>query len=185
MASDTPLCTASNLSADTAADTADNQASRATMLAQIAGHYAPEISAKTVMFHQTVADRLGLSITDHKCLYHVAHAGKVTAGELAEVTGLTTGAITSVIDRLERGGFAVRERDVTDRRRVYVRAVPEKSAQVGLLFKSLGQAYAALCERCTDEELQFLAKFYEASIQLLSAETVKLANLPPGGELHW
>ncbi len=65
-----------------------------------------ELSAATIMFHQAIADRLGLNPTDHKCLDLLASKGLMTAGELAEMTGLTTGAITGVIDRLEAAGFA-------------------------------------------------------------------------------
>ena len=60
-----------------------------------------------------MADRLGLNPTDHKCIDLMASAGSTTAGELAEATGLTTGAITGVIDRLEAAGFVRREDDPT------------------------------------------------------------------------
>ena len=69
------------------------------------------LSLATIMFHQAVADRLGLNPTDHKCIDLLASAGSTTAGELAEATGLTTGAITGVIDRLEAAGFVRREDD--------------------------------------------------------------------------
>ena len=83
------------------------------------------LSLATIMFHQAVADRLGLNPTDHKCIDLLASAGWTTAGELAEATGLTTGAITGVIDRLEAAGFVRREDDPNDRRRVIVRVISE------------------------------------------------------------
>ena len=65
-----------------------------------------ETSTVTILFHQAIADRLGMNVTDHKCAGILARSGPITAGELARHTGLTTGAITGVIDRLEQAGFA-------------------------------------------------------------------------------
>src|SRR5690349_15820511 len=74
------------------------------------------LSTATIMFHQAVADRLGLNLTDHKCVDLLLLNGPLTAGELASLTALTTGAITAALDRLERGGFVKREDDPEDRR---------------------------------------------------------------------
>ena len=84
-----------------------------------------EISTVTILFHQAIADRLGMNVTDHKCAGILARSGPITAGELARRTGLTTGAITGVIDRLEQAGFARRARDPGDRRRVIIEPDPE------------------------------------------------------------
>ncbi len=59
-------------------------------------------SARAVMLHQLISEKLGLNATDHKCLDFLNRTGPVTAGQLAELTGLTTGAVTNVIDRLEQ-----------------------------------------------------------------------------------
>ena len=61
-----------------------------------------EMSTETIMFHQAVADILGLHITDHKCLDFIYRFGAMPAGRLADLTGLTTGAVTGIIDRLEK-----------------------------------------------------------------------------------
>src|ERR671932_2481021 len=79
----------------------------------------------TDRFDQAVADALGVNRTDMRCTDVLEREGPVTAGRLAEATGLTTGAITTVIDRLERGGFARPLRDPDDRRRVRVDLTPE------------------------------------------------------------
>ena len=79
-----------------------------------------ETSTVTILFHQAIADRLGMNVTDHKCAGILARSGPITAGELARLTGLTTGAITGVVDRLERAGFVRRARDSSDRRRVII-----------------------------------------------------------------
>src|SRR5687768_10615436 len=91
-----------------------------------------EESARSVMFLQAVAGRLGLSAIELKCLDLALRAGPepLTAGRLATLTGLTTGAVTGVVDRLEEGGFVRRERDPDDRRRVIVRLVARREADL-------------------------------------------------------
>src|SRR4051794_32053548 len=83
---------------------------------------------QTVLYTQAVADQLGLNLTDLSCTGILSAEGPITAGRLAELTGLTTGAITGVIDRLERAGYVRRESDPNDRRRVVVTLVGEKVA---------------------------------------------------------
>src|SRR6185436_997645 len=97
------------------------------------GELGREESARSVMFLQAVAGRLGLSATELKCLDLALRAGPgepLTAGRLAVLTGLTTGAVTGVVDRLEEGGFVRRERDPGDRRRVIVRLVSRGQADI-------------------------------------------------------
>jgi len=133
-----------------------------------------QLSAATIMFHQTVADRLGLNPTDHKCLDLLSLSGANTAGELARLTGLTTGAITSVIDRLEKAGFVRREDDPGDRRRVIVRVVPRRYREVGRLFEDLAAATAELGARYSDEQLATILDFMDRSRDTLHEATVKL-----------
>jgi DNA-binding MarR family transcriptional regulator len=133
-----------------------------------------QLSAATIMFHQAVADRFGLNPTDHKCMDLLFTKGPMTAGELAEVTGLTTGAITGVIDRLEGVGFVRREDDPSDRRRVIVRVVPKRHLQVGRLFKHLGAATAELSTRYSDAELVTILDFMTRSQESLHEATLKL-----------
>src|SRR5688572_19438670 len=78
------------------------------------------LSTATILFHAAVADRLGINVTDVKCYSLLRQRGAMTAGELSEKTGLTTGAITGVVDRLEKAGLVQRRRDAHDRRRVIV-----------------------------------------------------------------
>ncbi|MGH2460296.1 MAG: MarR family winged helix-turn-helix transcriptional regulator, partial [Chloroflexota bacterium] len=67
-----------------------------------------ELSTAVVLFHEAIAERLGMSATEWKCLDVLGRAGPITARELAEQTGLTTGAITGLVDRLERAGYVRR-----------------------------------------------------------------------------
>src|SRR5215471_2672832 len=129
------------------------------------------LSTHTVMLHAAVAERLGLSITDHKALDLACRGGgTVTAGELAELTGLTTGAITGVIDRLEKAGFARRERDPNDRRRIIIRPT-SRAQEIGRLFESLAQAMTKLCSQYTDRDLSLMIDFFDRITALVQEET--------------
>src|SRR5215510_11464884 len=81
------------------------------------------------------ADRIGINATDLNCLNILSFSGRMTAGELARATGLTTASITGVVDRLEEAGYVTRERDPRDRRRVVVQVVLERALRdVGAVF---------------------------------------------------
>src|SRR5262249_16934072 len=100
--------------------------------------------AETVLFNQKAAERLALNVTGLQCLDFMdipGVDGKLTAGQLAELTGISTGAMTRLIDRLERAGFVRRERPPEDRRRVLVRIVPERGREVKKLYESLREAW--------------------------------------------
>ncbi|MCD1261719.1 MarR family transcriptional regulator [Paenibacillus athensensis] len=116
-------------------------------------------STNTVLFHQLIADYLGLNITDHKCLNYLIDLGPLTAGRLAELTHLTTGAITGVIDRLEKAGFVRRVKDPNDRRRVIIECVPESMARLQGVFEPLGRMTDEICLSYSEEELVFLLAF--------------------------
>lgn len=130
-----------------------------------------DVSGLGVMFSHAAAERLGLNPTDLECLGSLED-GPRSAGELAAASGLTTGAITGVIDRLERAGFARREADPSDRRKVLVRATPEAVARAAPIFAPLARATQAVLEGYTDAELElllgFLEKSREASLAVLT-----------------
>ena len=84
------------------------------------------VNVQGSIFGQTIAIRLGLSESDIDALELLIDTGAATAGRLSEVMGLTTGAVTRVIDRLEQAGYVRRETDPSDRRRVVVEVVPER-----------------------------------------------------------
>jgi DNA-binding MarR family transcriptional regulator len=122
--------------------------------------------AATARFDQAVADALGLNRTDMRCLDILQMEGSVTAGRLAELTGLTTGAITTVLDRLENAGFARRVRDPNDRRRVLVEMAPEAmSGAANLYGEHIAQA-EQVYKRYTLEQLELLLEFVRGSREL-------------------
>jgi DNA-binding MarR family transcriptional regulator len=136
-----------------------------------------ELSTATILFHQAVADRLAMNVTDHKCAGILAQSGPITAGELAARTGLTTGAITGVIDRLEKAGFVRRVRDAGDRRRVIVEPnVKEIARQIAPLFESMGREAARAYSGYTVKELTILRDFVDRSLRLADQETRKLRD---------
>src|SRR5579871_772604 len=118
-----------------------------------------EVSGQGVLYSQAVAERLGVNSTDLECLDFILAGGAITAGALAEATGLTTGAITGVIDRLERRGFALRERDRDDRRKVLVRALPRVAKEIGPLFAPMERAALGALSTYPESELELLLDF--------------------------
>ena len=105
-----------------------------------------ENSKLAIMLHQTIADTLKLNITDHKCLDFINRSEGVTAGQITEFAGLTGSAITALIDRLERSGYVVRDKDPNDRRKVIIRSVTNSedgartgSVQLNEIFSSVDQ----------------------------------------------
>ena len=98
----------------------------------------------------------------------------MTAGRLAEVTGLTTGAITGVVDRLEKAGLVRRERDEDDRRKVFIAIVPENVARIGKFYEQLQRDDAGLLDSYTDAELQLLLRFAIQGYETVLAATEAL-----------
>ena len=116
-------------------------------------------SAQGVMFGQAVANMAGISNSDMECMDILNLEGRVTAGRLAEVTGLTTGAITGVVDRLEKAGYVRRERDEADRRKVFISVVEEKAVEIGKFYVPMQEAMNRLWSSYTDNELRLLLRF--------------------------
>lgn len=131
-------------------------------------------SARAVMLHQLISERLGLNATDHKCLDFLNRTGPVTAGQLAQLTGLTTGAVTNIIDRLEQSGYVVRDRDPEDRRRVVVKPVPNGSAYLSPLFKSITQSTLMILSQYNEQQAQLILGFIRQCNEMTLAEMEKL-----------
>lgn len=134
-------------------------------------------------FGQTVAIRFGLSESDIQALEALIETGASTAGRLADLTGLTSGAVTRVIDRLERAGYVRRVADPADRRRVIVEVVPEKVAAIESALDRIGEASAAEIGRYTDAQLELISEFLTRMEQITreEASTIRDSSEPLAG----
>jgi len=136
------------------------------------------MSTRTVVFHAAIAERLGLNPSDHKCADLICNeTGPVTAGRLAELTGLSTGAITGVVDRLERAGFVSRVPDPEDRRRVVITSCMERRASdMRHLFVPMMAGMVAVCENYSDAELALILDFMRRCGQMTEARIQALRH---------
>lgn len=125
-------------------------------------HQLRHFIAGVILYNQRVADRLGMNPTDMQCIHLLELMGPLTPGKLAECTGLTTGGVTVVLDRLEKGGFASRERNPHDRRSVLIHLEPATLSQIDVHYVSINEQLskflAAYPERDLKTVLEFLTK---------------------------
>jgi DNA-binding MarR family transcriptional regulator len=136
-------------------------------------------SAQGVLHSHLIADRLGINSRDLESLDLLQFHGPLSAGELAKLTGLTTGAITGLVDRLERAGFVRRTRDLHDRRRVIIELNFELAEpKIMPYFEPLSEAMAAFMQRFSDAELETLLEFFEGSAVAMQQAIDRLQDLP-------
>jgi DNA-binding MarR family transcriptional regulator len=138
-----------------------------------------EMSTETILFHQAVADTVGLHITDHQCMHFIHRYGAMPAGRLAELTGLTTGAVTGIIDRLEKAGYVRRTNDPKDRRRIIVEPVRNKKLErkLEMIFLPLHEKMHKLLSSYSDSELALLLEALTKSVQLTREESKRSRSL--------
>ncbi|HVW41324.1 MAG TPA: MarR family transcriptional regulator [Amycolatopsis sp.] len=132
------------------------------------GELGRESSTLAVLRHARIAEQMGLSATDHKALDLASRAeGPLTAGRIAQLTGLSTGAVTGVIDRLERAGFVRRVRDEQDRRKVLVELMPFDEEKYAPLFASALDALEEVLAKFSPEERAVVERYERALYQRL------------------
>lgn len=124
--------------------------------------------ATMIVGQQEFARNLGLSVTDLVCFAYVMEAGDtpVTAGDLAGRAHVTTGAVTGVLNRLERGGFVTRQPDPADRRRVRVVAVPDAAERVLAVYGPFYARLAELFAQYSADELALLTDWFARAGEL-------------------
>jgi DNA-binding MarR family transcriptional regulator len=120
-----------------------------------------ESSRLSVLLRSAAAAELGMTVTDGECLDFLLEAGTATAGQIAAQTNLTTGAVTSMIRRLQRAGYVTSQQDPADRRRVLVKPVPEKLAAAAEVYATYIRQADALIETYTNDQLAFLTSHYQ------------------------
>jgi len=140
------------------------------------GEVMRDFMARAVLFQDAVARSGGLNSTDMQCVGLLMSEGPATPGELAERSGLTAGgAITAVVDRLERAGYVTRHRDPADRRRVIVTAVPEVVLErVGPIYGRVGARWTEYLETLDDAQLDLALELFSRAAQINREEIDRL-----------
>jgi MarR family transcriptional regulator, organic hydroperoxide resistance regulator len=110
--------------------------------------------AGSILYNQQIADRVGLRLSDMQCINALELMGPSTPGELARFTGLTTGGVTVMLDRLEKGGYLKREPNPRDRRSVLVHLNPAKAKKLQSFYGEVNERMAALLDETPERELR-------------------------------
>lgn len=138
---------------------------------------AREHEAANEAFDEVAAQKLGVNRTDLRCLNIVENQGPMTAGRLAELSGLTTAAVTAVLDRLERAGYARRLRDQKDRRQVIVELTPLLGERAGPIWGPLGAEANAMFARMSVEELNGVIEYHRLGRDLNERHVERVRKL--------
>ena len=136
------------------------------------------LATAVIAFHEAVARKSGMGISEHKCLGALALLGPVTAGHLARETGFTSGAITGIVDRLEKAGHVRRERNSEDRRSVIIRPLNEEARlrRSGPFFEGLTDAMARLRMDYSEDELATIHSYLARTTEILKHEAGQLGD---------
>ncbi|HEY4198652.1 MAG TPA: MarR family transcriptional regulator [Mucilaginibacter sp.] len=136
-----------------------------------------KFTRSSLMLQYAIAQEAGLQASEAECIDFLTDMGPSTAGALAKATGLTTGAITNLVDRLERAGFVKRSADPRDRRKVIVSVIAEKKEDIGAHYAGLAASVQELLSSYSQEELQFLIRYMSSLTNVY--ETVKHPDASP------
>jgi DNA-binding MarR family transcriptional regulator len=134
-----------------------------------------QYSDTSILMHEAIARKAGLSGTDHKFLGLIIQHGEMTAGELSKITGLTTGAVTGLIDRLENKKLVKRQFDKDDRRKVKI--VPNQQNTMKLfepLFKELQEKTLKLISTLSESEIHTIENYFTSAIKIMNETKEKL-----------
>lgn len=134
----------------------------------------PWYVSAAVRFQMAVADQLGMPLTDVHALGALMEFEPIGARRLADLMGMTTGAVTRMVDRLERGGYVLREPDPIDRRRVVLRLVPERVGEIARYYESMDVRWQEQVAGYSDAELRFLVEFLRQGREHAQIETEAL-----------
>ncbi|KII00074.1 MarR family transcriptional regulator [Streptomonospora alba] len=132
------------------------------------------LSTAVVLFHEAVGRHLGLRALDHRALGLIEREGPLTAGALAESTGLTPGAVTGLVDRLRRHGYVRRTPDPADRRRVLISVDPDARPDFAGAFAGLSKAMSELMATYDETETAAIADYVTNTVAILQAETRRM-----------
>ena len=139
-------------------------------------HRLQRYGMRSVLFQQNMAQKIGVSHTDLKSAEILNETGPITAGELSKITGLSTGSVTALINRLEKSGYVKRERDQLDGRKVMIMPIPERQEQYKSHYQSLSMATKELCSAYNEQELILINQFVEEITKIMDKENDKLMS---------
>jgi DNA-binding MarR family transcriptional regulator len=159
-----------------------NDQRRAALLEELFREVRAGQNAVDVM-DDAVAAYLGINRTDYRCIDVIDRHGRLTAGELAAESGLTTGAITAVLDRLERGGFVRRTRDAADRRRIFVELTPEARARAGQLYAPIATKARTMLSGLSEDQLRQFIEILRAGREVNTEQAARIRAMTPGGTI--
>ena len=135
-----------------------------------------KFTRSTLLLQHIIAEDMGLHVTDAECIDFLQEMGPSTAGDLAKATRLTTGAITNVIDRLEKAGFVKRSPDPKDRRKVIVSFLPQKHTRTKAHYGALAGAVQKLFSEYDEQQLKFLLQHTRALTEIYQAQTKQIES---------
>lgn len=135
-------------------------------LVEQVGMHVRRMGAQSVILSEVMAKRFGLHTTDLECLDLIFLRKDPTAGELAKATGLTSGAVTALIDRLQNAGYVERVADPSDRRRVHVRIKPDAIKPIEAAYVPIQEKMFALWSSFSRHDLQVVIDFISRSLDL-------------------
>src|SRR5688572_12407239 len=131
----------------------------------------------SIQMHEAVARRAGFSGTDHRYLGFLIEKGQMTAGELSDLTGLTTGAVTGLIDRFEKKKLVKRQFAENDRRKVFIKPNTENIMALFVpLYKEFRNKSEKLFDSFSDKEIKILETYFLKAIEIMNETTSKLNN---------
>lgn len=151
---------------------------REDLIAEVVAALRADGSARDAL-DQAVADRLRINLTDLRCLDVLEQRGTSTPGEIATALGLSSGAVTTLLDRLEHSGYVQRRRDAEDRRRVLVELTALARRLAGELYGPIGVEGRALLAELSARDLALLRDFMRRSRELQLRHEARIRTAPP------
>lgn len=131
-------------------------------------------STEAALFHQAAAAKAGLGVTDMKTISTLQQEGSMTVSEIAKRLSLTTGAVTNVVDRLEKHDLVKRTADKTDRRKTVVVLEADRLGDIDAIYQSMGVAFQKVLQGYSTKELALLLDFYKTTVEMTKSEVNKL-----------
>jgi DNA-binding MarR family transcriptional regulator len=150
---------------------------RNALIVRVGMELGRELSTTSIFFHQAIATKLGINVTDTRCFELMSRysQGPLTAGDIARASGLTTGAVTGILDRLEKAGLVERFRDSSDRRKVFVRPCMVALQRIGHLYEGIAAASLKHASRYSTKDLELIQDYLEGSLKILREQAAKFS----------